>query len=205
VAKQENVDKSLICDSSVAIGNPERHVCKALHRDSKQQLRSCVAISLIIACSLHAYVFLFFAHIPFVVNHTINATPPERLQQQDIVADIWLTFSQKIVCFEWSLENSRHGAIARRIIIDQYELKKHSVTNFLKREVWKSTKLVCKDVKNLNRIPECLLTAKHEIICIGFAHGTCSALEKAAKRLKALKLSILLYAKMGLLSPRRLC
>ena len=23
---------------------------------------------------------LFFAHIPFVVNHTINATPPERLQ-----------------------------------------------------------------------------------------------------------------------------
>jgi len=24
---------------------------------------------------------LFFAHIPFVVNHTINATPPERLQQ----------------------------------------------------------------------------------------------------------------------------
>ena len=25
---------------------------------------------------------LFFAHIPFVVNHTINATPPERLQQR---------------------------------------------------------------------------------------------------------------------------
>jgi len=24
---------------------------------------------------------LFFAHIPFVVNHTSNATPPERLQQ----------------------------------------------------------------------------------------------------------------------------
>jgi len=24
---------------------------------------------------------LFFAHIPFVVNHTFNATPPERLQQ----------------------------------------------------------------------------------------------------------------------------
>jgi len=23
---------------------------------------------------------LFFTHIPFVVNHTINATPPERLQ-----------------------------------------------------------------------------------------------------------------------------
>jgi len=25
---------------------------------------------------------LFFTHIPFVVNHTINTTPPERLQQQ---------------------------------------------------------------------------------------------------------------------------
>jgi len=24
---------------------------------------------------------LFFTHIPFVVNHTISATPPERLQQ----------------------------------------------------------------------------------------------------------------------------
>jgi len=23
---------------------------------------------------------LFFTHIPFVVNHTFNATPPERLQ-----------------------------------------------------------------------------------------------------------------------------
>jgi len=35
----------------------------------------------IIACSHHAYIFLFLAHIPFVVKHTINATPPERLQQ----------------------------------------------------------------------------------------------------------------------------
>ena len=66
---------------SVAIGNPERHVRKASHRGSKQQQRSCVAISLIIAFSLHAYIFLFFAHIPLVVNHTINGTPPERLQQ----------------------------------------------------------------------------------------------------------------------------
>jgi len=35
----------------------------------------------IIDCSGHIHIFLFFAHIPFVVNHTINATPPERLQQ----------------------------------------------------------------------------------------------------------------------------
>jgi len=29
----------------------------------------------------HIYMLLFFAHIPFVVNHTFNATPLERLQQ----------------------------------------------------------------------------------------------------------------------------
>ena len=34
----------------------------------------------IIACSRHIYILLFFAHIPFVVNHTINATPTERSQ-----------------------------------------------------------------------------------------------------------------------------
>jgi len=28
--------------------------------------------------------FLFFTLISFVVNHTINATPPERLQQYDL-------------------------------------------------------------------------------------------------------------------------
>jgi len=29
----------------------------------------------------HICMVFFFAHIPFVVNHTNNATPPERLQQ----------------------------------------------------------------------------------------------------------------------------
>ena len=33
----------------------------------------------IIACSNHVYILLFFAHIPFVMNHTFNTTPPERL------------------------------------------------------------------------------------------------------------------------------
>ena len=31
----------------------------------------------------HIRMVLFFTHIPFVVNHTINATPPERLQQHN--------------------------------------------------------------------------------------------------------------------------
>ena len=32
----------------------------------------------------HVCMVLFFTHIPFVVNHTINATPPERLQHNDV-------------------------------------------------------------------------------------------------------------------------
>jgi len=35
-----------------------------------------------IACSRLICILLFFSHIPFVVNHTINATPTERLQHQ---------------------------------------------------------------------------------------------------------------------------
>jgi len=35
----------------------------------------------IIACSCHIYVVLFYTLIPFVVNHTFNAMPSERLQQ----------------------------------------------------------------------------------------------------------------------------
>jgi len=35
----------------------------------------------IIACSRHIYMVVFYAHIPFVVNHTINTMPIERLQQ----------------------------------------------------------------------------------------------------------------------------
>ena len=65
----------------LTIGKPERHVRKASHRGSKQQLSSHATIT-IIACSRHIYILLFFAHIPFMVNHTINATPLERLQHQ---------------------------------------------------------------------------------------------------------------------------
>jgi len=41
---------------------------------------------------------LFFTHIPFVVNHTINATPPERLQQYQshvffVKAELGTTFT----------------------------------------------------------------------------------------------------------------
>jgi len=39
----------------------------------------------ITACSRHMYVVLFFAHIPFAVIHTFNATTAERLQQHPLL------------------------------------------------------------------------------------------------------------------------
>jgi len=47
-----------------------------------------LAISLTIARSRYRDIMVsFFTHIPFVVNHTINATPLERLQQYKAVHD----------------------------------------------------------------------------------------------------------------------
>ena len=47
---------------------------------------------------------LFFAHIPFVVNHTINATPPERLQQHPL---IFTTNHTDRTFFVWRLNSAR--------------------------------------------------------------------------------------------------
>jgi len=63
----------------VAIGNPSGKGAKLHVVAASNNRDQCFAISRI-ACSRHAYILLFFAHIPSVVNHTINATPPERLQ-----------------------------------------------------------------------------------------------------------------------------
>ena len=68
----------------VAIGNPERHVRKASHCGSKQQYRSCPQSLLLLLARATYVMVLFFTHIPFVVNHTINATPLERLQQSQL-------------------------------------------------------------------------------------------------------------------------
>jgi len=43
--------------------------------------RASTSQSLLLLLARATYIMvLFFTHIPFVVNHTINATPPERLQ-----------------------------------------------------------------------------------------------------------------------------
>jgi len=66
--------------SPVAIGKPDRKVCKASHCGSKQKQRSFAAItpSLIVRAT-YARV-LFFAHILFLANRTFNATLNERKQ-----------------------------------------------------------------------------------------------------------------------------
>jgi len=67
---------------TVAIGNPERHVRKASHCGSKQQQSSHAMITLLLLVrATFMYGVVLHAHLPFVVNHTTNATPPERLQQ----------------------------------------------------------------------------------------------------------------------------
>ena len=55
----------------------------------------------IIACSRHTHIFLFFAHILFVVNHTINATPPERLQQHPSFLQ-WTAPIARSLCEGWT-------------------------------------------------------------------------------------------------------
>jgi len=57
-----------------------------------------------IACSRHIDIFLFFAHIPFVVNHTINTTPPERLQQHPL---LFATNHTDRMFFVWRLNSAR--------------------------------------------------------------------------------------------------
>jgi len=52
-----------------------RTVAASNNRDHAPQ-----SLLLLLACATYIMV-LFFTHFPFVVNHTINATPPERLQQ----------------------------------------------------------------------------------------------------------------------------
>jgi len=44
-----------------------------------------ITLLLLVRTTYSICMVLFFTHIPFVVNHTINATPPERLQQYQYV------------------------------------------------------------------------------------------------------------------------
>ena len=64
------------------------------------------AISLTITCWRYIlYIMvLFFTHVRFVVNHTINATPPERLQQHPL---LFTTNRTDQTFFVWRLNSTR--------------------------------------------------------------------------------------------------
>ena len=104
---------------SVAIGNPERHVRKASHRGSKQQWRSCSqSLLLWLARATHMMV-LFFTHITFVVNHTINATPSERLQQHPL---LFTTNHTDRTFFVWRLNSVRPSHPSHSTILLRSEI-----------------------------------------------------------------------------------
>ena len=88
--------------SIVAIGNPERHVHKASHCGSKQQQRSSSQSLLLLLARATYIMVLFFTHIPFVVNHIINATPPERLQHYACVSSEVIAWAPLNVCLSIS-------------------------------------------------------------------------------------------------------
>jgi len=70
---------------TVAASNNRDHPTRSLPSSRLASTINCLPGS----CSRHAYIFLFFTHIPFVVNHTINATPPEGLQHLNASAGHW--------------------------------------------------------------------------------------------------------------------
>jgi len=64
---------------TVAIGKPERQLRKTSHCGSKQKQRSHAVLTLLLLVRATCIWVLFFAHIPFLMNRTFDATPTERL------------------------------------------------------------------------------------------------------------------------------
>jgi len=61
-------------------------MCAKLRTAAASNNRDHVSQSLLLLLACATYIMvLFFTHIPFVVNHTIVATPPERLQQHPLL------------------------------------------------------------------------------------------------------------------------
>jgi len=66
-------------------------------------------------------IVLFFTHIPFVVNHTINATPPERLQQHPL---LFTTNRTDRTFFVWKLNSARPSHPGHSTILLQSEIRR---------------------------------------------------------------------------------
>jgi len=64
-----------------------------------------IGITLLLLVRATYIMLLFFTHIPFVVNHTINATPPERLQQYNTIFRYCVELSLIIFLQVWRSAN----------------------------------------------------------------------------------------------------
>jgi len=94
---------------TVAASNNRVHMPWSLFAYASRHVQSFTSAELprhdhsTIACSRHICMVLFFTHIPFVVNHTFNATPWVQLQlvqnQQIHVDRIEHFFHIEIFCF----------------------------------------------------------------------------------------------------------
>jgi len=67
------------------------------------EIMLAIYLLLLLACATYIMV-LFFMHIPFVVNHTTNASPPERLQQHPL---LFTTNHNDLTFFVWRLNSAR--------------------------------------------------------------------------------------------------
>jgi len=79
----------------------------------------------------HICIVLFFTHISFVVNHTINATPPERLQQHPL---LFTTNRTDRTFFVWRLNSARPSHPGHSTIFCWRV--SHSVTHKRERWIW---------------------------------------------------------------------
>jgi len=75
-----------------------RTVAASNNRDHASQ-----SLLLLLARTTHIY-FSFFAHIPFMLNHIINAMPPEKLQQHPL---LFTTNHTDRMFFMWRLNSAR--------------------------------------------------------------------------------------------------
>ena len=80
-------------------------MCAKLRTVATSNNRDHASQSLLLLLARATYIMvLFFTHIPFVVNHTINATPPERLQQHPL---LFKTNRTDRTFFVWRLNSTR--------------------------------------------------------------------------------------------------
>ena len=78
----------------------------------------------------HICMVLFFTHIPFVVNHTINATPPERLQQHPL---LFTTNHTDCTFFVWRLNCARSSHPGHNTILLRRNLSSRTLVIMFSR------------------------------------------------------------------------